>query len=94
MIWPPLSTEGFVSTSREYTVEYPKDMADSSQTPERVFHCGDIWFFFVSGDSAARWLGLDGIWQLEFKQAGFIRGPGCCVKCAINAVTIPALVLL
>ena len=62
------------------------------QTHDRIFQRGDTntWYFFVTNNGAARWLALDELCHLgkseidEKFMPRFVRGPGCCVRCAIN----------
>ncbi|KAL4961976.1 uncharacterized protein BDV14DRAFT_210818 [Aspergillus stella-maris] len=65
----------------------------SSQTPEQ----DPIWFFYVTNNVAARWLALDGLDQLNGREAvfaGVVRARTCCIQCACLAVKDKSFVLL
>ncbi|KFH47055.1 hypothetical protein ACRE_020630 [Hapsidospora chrysogenum ATCC 11550] len=105
LVWPanmaPNSQDTAESKVKQVCVaKHPETARDASHTPERVFNGGsDAWFFFVTGDGAARWLGLENFDHLsldENKYPRIIRGRSCCADCAVRACTLraPALVLL
>lgn len=92
----------------EVTRKYPSSAEKLASSPERVFcetlrrldttdSLSSAWYFFVTANTAARWLALDGLEQLKGEAAGFLnilRGKGCCVKCACSAVATKSFVLL
>ena len=82
----------------KYTLRFPEEGSSTSETPERVLQNRNTWLFFVTGDGAARWLGLDGFKYLDSQGtsvfARYIRGRRCCGGCAINFPKSPALILL
>lgn len=90
------------------TAMYPSRDDTIASSPERVFYTtvrmpnttdssSRAWFFYVSSNSAARWLAIDGLVQLKGETAGFVsflRGSNCCVKCACRAIRTKSFVLL
>ncbi|KAK9792788.1 hypothetical protein SCARD494_06656 [Seiridium cardinale] len=70
-----------------HTGQHPEDECNASRMPERIFRCQDTWYFYVTGDGAARWLGLDNLDRLSLEGNDYpmvARGKGCCVQRAIN----------
>jgi hypothetical protein len=86
-----------VDPASTYKLRFPKETSQALETSERVLQNEDIWLVFVTGNGAARWLAADGFAHLDpvgNKFARYIRGRRCCVRCAVNFVTPPAIVLL
>ncbi|KAM0814267.1 hypothetical protein AB5N19_00057 [Seiridium cardinale] len=55
------------NTNFTYAVKHPEDECNASRIPERIFRCQDTWYFYVTGDGAARWLGLDNLDRLSLE---------------------------
>ncbi|KAK9774903.1 hypothetical protein SCAR479_08458 [Seiridium cardinale] len=75
------------NTNFTYAVKHPEDECNASRIPERIFRCQDTWYFYVTGDGAARWPGLDNLDRLSLEGNDYpmvARGKGCCVQRAIN----------
>jgi hypothetical protein len=97
LIWPAAAKQEAAQGDTSYIVKHPDDQWSVSRIPERIFYRGETWFFFVTGDSSARWLGLDNLEQLGLEGEDYrliVRGRECCVSCAMEHVRGPALVLL
>ena len=99
LLWDS-SLPGAKAANPRFDVKYPMPGADISKTPERVFCRNNTWYFFVSGEGPARWLALE-VFQTSNRQTSggsvkpqFIRGAGCCIRCAVKAAPSPGLVLL
>ncbi|KAF5624965.1 hypothetical protein F52700_9340 [Fusarium sp. NRRL 52700] len=61
LIWPVVAKQEAGRNPEKYIAKHPEDSWNASKTPERIFLNGETWFFYVTGDSAARWLGLDAL---------------------------------
>ncbi|KAK9419561.1 hypothetical protein SUNI508_07297 [Seiridium unicorne] len=55
------------NTKLTYVVKHPEDEWNASRIPERIFRCRGPWYFYVTGDGAARWLDLDNLDQLSLE---------------------------
>ncbi|KAI1874575.1 hypothetical protein JX265_004783 [Neoarthrinium moseri] len=96
LTWP-VAAKMENDTTQTYVVKHPEDEWNASRIPERIFRCQDVWYFYVTGDGAARWLGLDNLDRLSLEVNDYpiiARGKGCCVSCAMKVVKGKALVLL
>lgn len=82
------------NASAGFVVVYPPPGSDVSKTPEMVFKRGDTLYLFVTDDGAARWFGMSLFVQFRGPGLQFLRGPRCCIQCAIDAISGPACVLL
>jgi hypothetical protein len=90
------------------TTMYPASEEKIASSPERVFctamkmsettdSSSRVWLFYVTSNTAARWLAIDGLDQLKGETAGFVsflRGRNCCVRCACRAIRTKSFVLL
>ncbi|KAK8128757.1 hypothetical protein PG984_009865 [Apiospora sp. TS-2023a] len=97
LVWPVAPKQDSEDDAVKYIAKHPEDERNASRNPERIFYSSRTWFFYVTGDSSARWLGLDNLDRLGLEEEGHklvVRGRGCCVQCAIQHSQGPTLVLL
>ncbi|KAF5716038.1 hypothetical protein FMUND_6550 [Fusarium mundagurra] len=59
LVWPDVAKQEAGKSLEKYIAKHPEDSWSASKIPERIFLNSETWFFYVTGDSAARWLGLE-----------------------------------